>query len=114
MKLRIEKNLKIINELIAYFNRLGNSNVHIDLSNDADNSYFNIYGEVNSISKDELESLIEILNMPRQHEIEQYYWTLNGESEFDSELTLVGMMVNNAKVSYEGGILKISLIRSEH
>ena len=77
MKFKMEKNLKIVNELITYFNKLGNTNVHIDLSSDNENSYFNIYGED------------------------------------DSELTLVGMMINKAKVSYENKILKISLIREE-
>ena len=113
MKFKMEKNLKIVNELITYFNKLGNTNVHIDLSSDNENSYFNIYGEVETICSDEIASLIKILNTPRQHEIEQYYWNLGGESEYDSELTLVGMMINKAKVSYENKILKISLIREE-
>ena len=106
MKFKIEKNIKIINELIAYFYKLGTI--------DDENSYFNIYGQVDNISKDELESLASILNTPRQHEVENYYWNLGGECEFDSELTLVGMMINSAKVSYEDGILKISIIREEN
>lgn len=113
MKFKIEKNIKIINELIAYFYKLGTIDVHIDLSSDADNSYFNIYGQVESISKNELDSLASILNTPRQHEVEQYYWNLGGECEFDSELTLVGMMINSAKVSYIDETLKISIIREE-
>ena len=114
MKFKMEKNLKIVNELITYFNKLGNSIVHIDLSSDNENSYFNIYGEIKNFSDQELQSLIKILNTPRQHEVEQYYWNLGGESEYDSELSLVGMMINTAKVSYENNILKISLIREEN
>ena len=113
MKFKIEKNIKIINELIAYFYKLGTVDVHIDLSSDNENSYFNIYGQVDSISKDELESLANILNTPRQYEVENYYWNLGGECEFDSELTLVGMMINSAKISYKDGTLKISIIREE-
>lgn len=114
MKFKIEKNIKIINELIAYFYKLGTVDVHIDLSSDNENSYFNIYGQVDSISKDELESLANILNTPRQYEVENYYWNLGGECEFDCELTLVGMMINSAKVSYKDSILKISIIRKEN
>ena len=113
MKFKIEKNINIINELIAYFYKLGTVDVHIDLSSDNENSYFNIYGQVDSISKDELESLANILNTPRQYEVENYYWNLGGECEFDSELTLVGMMINSAKISYKDGNLKISIIREE-
>lgn len=114
MKFKVEKNIKIINELIAYFYKLGTIDVHIDLSSDDENSYFNIYGQVDNISKYELESLASILNTPRQYEVENYYWNLGGECEFDSELTLVGMMINSAKVSYKDNILKISIIREEN
>ena len=46
MKFKIEKNIKIINELIAYFYKLGTIDVHIDLNSDSKNSYFNIYGKI--------------------------------------------------------------------
>ena len=111
MKFKIEKNIKIINELISHFYKLGIVDIHIDISDDNDNSYFNICGKVDNLSSNELDSLISILNTPRQHEIENYYWNLGGECEFDSELTLVGMMINSAKVSYKDKILKISIIR---
>ena len=111
MKFKIEKNIKIINELISYFYKLGIVDIHIDIINDNDNSYFNICGKVDNISSNELDSLVSILNTPRQHEVENYYWNLGGECEFDSELTLVGMMINSAKVSYKDKILKISIIR---
>ena len=75
--------------------------------------YFNIYGKIDNISKDELESLIDILNTPRQREVENYYWNLGGECEFDTELTLVGMMINSAKVTYIDNVLTISIIREE-
>ena len=65
-------------------------------------------------AQEELEYLTYILNTPRQHEIEHYYWSLGGECEFDSELTLVGMMINSAKVYFKDGILKISIIREEN
>ena len=46
MKFKIEKNIKIINELIAYFYKFGTTDVHIDLNSDSKNSYFNIYGKI--------------------------------------------------------------------
>lgn len=113
MKFKIEKNLRIVNELITYFYKLGTTDVHVDISADESNSYVNISGEIISITPEELDSLAEILNTPRQHEVEQYYWNLGGECEFDCELTLVGMMINTAKISYIDNILKISIIREE-
>lgn len=114
MKFKTEKNLKIVNELITYFHTLGNSNVHIDLSSDETNSYFTISGEVDSISQEELDNLNTILNIPRQHEVEQYYWNLGGECEFDSELSLVGMMINKFNITYIDKVLTINLVREEN
>lgn len=114
MKFKIEKNIKIINELIAYFYKLGTTDVHIDLNSNDENSYFNICGKIANISKYELNALVDVLNTPRQREVENYYWNLGGECEFDTELTLVGMMINSAKVSYIDNVLTISIIREEY
>lgn len=113
MKFKIEKNLKIVSELITFFHNHGSSDVNINLNSDDEHSYFNISGKVKPISEEELSSLINMLNSPRQHEIEQYYWNLGGESEYDSELILIGMMINTANVTYKDDILTIKLIRNE-
>lgn len=113
MKFKFEKNLKIVNELVVYFHKLGNSDVHIDLTCDKNNSYFRISGIVPNLSDKELDKLRETLNTPRQHEVEQYYWNLSGECEFDSELSLIGMMINDVKVDYVDGVLTIDIVREE-
>ena len=68
----------------------------------------------------ELLALIDYLRRSEQdagnyniHEVENYYWNLGGECEFDTELTLVGMMINSAKVTYIDNVLTISIIREE-
>lgn len=113
MKFNCEKNLKIINELVMYFNKLGNSDVHIDLAHDKNNAYFKISGTVINLPKEELDNLTKTLNVPRQYEIEQYYWSLSGESESDSELSLIGMMVNSATITYVNNLLTIIIVREE-
>lgn len=113
MKFKFEKNLKIVNELVVYFHKLGNSDVHIDLTSDKNSSYLRISGTVPNLSSKELDNLTKTLNMPRQHEVEHYYWNLSGECEFDSELSLIGMMVNDVKVDYVNEILTINIVREE-
>jgi len=113
MKFKFEKNIKIINELIVYYHKLGNSDVHIDLTCDKNNSYFKISGTILNLSQKELDDLNKTLNAPRQHEIEQYYWNLTGESESDLELSLIGMMVNDAVVTYVDNVLTITIVREE-
>lgn len=111
MKFTIEKNIRILDELVTYYNKMGNTNVHIDMKQEDDKHYLFISGEIRNITEDELINLKVLLSTPRQHEIEEYYWQLGGEISFDCELTLVGMMIDEAKVSHENNILSISLMR---
>lgn len=113
MKFTIEKNIRILDELITYFNKQGNTEFHIDMKKEDEQHYFCISGFVEHLTQEEVKSLEEVLNMPRQHEIEEYYWQLGGEISFDNELTLVGMMIDKANVTYEDKILTISVIREE-
>lgn len=114
MKFKLEKNIRIISELISYFHKLGTDDVHIDMGTDENNSYFYISGIVETLPKGELENLNMILNTKRQHEVEQYYWHLSGESEYDCELTLVGMMIDKVDISYIGDILTLKMFRKEN
>lgn len=113
MKFKFEKNLVIISELIKYFHNLGVNDVHIDMGSDEITSYFYISGEVLNLSKDTLENLNLTLNMPRQHEVEQHYWNLVGESDFDSELCLIGIMIDEVNISYVDNILTLKILRKE-
>ncbi|MGL4451008.1 MAG: hypothetical protein ACRCTZ_07465 [Sarcina sp.] len=111
MKFTIEKNIRILDELVTYYNKIGNTDVHIDMKEDDDKHYLSISGEVKNLSEDELLNLKVLLSAPRQHEIEEYYWQLGGEISFDCELTLVGMMIDEATISYKDNILSINLMR---
>ncbi|MGL5575780.1 MAG: hypothetical protein ACRDCW_09585 [Sarcina sp.] len=111
MKFTVEKNIRILDELVTYYNKIGNTDVHIDMKEDDDKHYLSISGEVKNLSEDELLNLKVLLSTPRQHEIEEYYWQLGGEISFDCELTLVGMMIDEATISYRDNILSINLMR---
>jgi len=39
--------------------------------------------------------------MPRRHDIEEYYWELTGDDDLDTELSLVGMMVDDVVIDYK-------------
>lgn len=113
MKFKIEKNLRIINELMACCYHLGSTDVNVHVTNTEEDTTINISATIDSVSDSSLTKLRETLNTQRQHEVEQYYWHLGGESEVDDELSLVGMMIDKAIISYESGILKMELIRNE-
>lgn len=113
MKHNFEKNLRIVNELMTYLHKLGSKDIHVTLQREESTTYFIVWGKINNIANDELESLKNILNTQRQHEVEEYYWHLGGECEADPELSLVGMMIDKADISYEDNTLTFKIYRND-
>lgn len=111
MKFKIEKNLRIINELITYCSHFGGNDVSMKIQNTEDETNISIKAKLLNFSNENLQDLTQALNVPRQHEVEQYYWHLGGESQFDCELSLVGMMIDEAKVSFNDDILNVEVKR---
>lgn len=114
MKFKTEKNLRIINELMAFCYHFHSDDISVNIKTINNKSTIKINALIYNFPKRDYDNLIETLNIPRQHEVEQYYWQLGGESEFDCELSLVGMMVDTAKVKYADNILYIELERIEN
>ncbi|MDQ0149484.1 hypothetical protein ACFO6R_09510 [Eubacterium multiforme] len=113
MKFKTEKNLRIINELMSFCYHFSSRDISVNIKTVNNKSTITVDALIYKFPKNDYDNLIQTLNIPRQHEVEQYYWQLGGESEFDCELSLVGMMVDNAKVQYENNILHIELERIE-
>lgn len=114
MKFKFEKNLRIVNEIMTYFHKLGAIDIHVTLHTENRSSSFLIWGKINEINDNELYDLKNILNTGRQHEVEEHYWHLGGEYELDGELSLVGMMIDKAEISYNDSILSIKIYRDDY
>ena len=111
MKYRFDKNMRIMADLMTYCHQLGALDYHIDMKHAEGVSHCTIRCAVPSIDPERLAELDTELNRPRQKEIEQNFWGLSGENDIDAELTLVGMMVDKATITYENGQLTIHCIR---
>ncbi len=97
---------------MSYCYSHGSYNVHIDINKKNKKIIIFIKAEINYISEENIEILKKSLNSPRLHEMEEYYWNLTGDTDTGSELTLVGMMIDEATVNYEDGkYLEILLTR---
>ncbi|WP_373897173.1 hypothetical protein ACER0A_000385 [Haloimpatiens sp. FM7315] len=108
-----EKNVKIITELMNFCYKHGGTNFHIDLSTEDKKICICIESEIYDLKDETLESSKNLLNCPRCHEVEQYYWNLTGNDISDNELSLVGMMIDKAEINYDNKTLKILVIREE-
>ena len=114
MKFNTEKNLRIMNELVAFFLNLGCTNIHIDLSINDNTSHFLLTGNISNLKDKNFNILKDSLCVPRQHEIEEYYWNLIGENETGSQISLVGMMIDKCNISFEKNILRLEIYRNDN
>ncbi|MDY6012040.1 hypothetical protein [Clostridium sp.] len=113
MNFKVEKNLKIITELMSFCYHFSAKDITVNIKTIDNTSNIVLDAIIKDFPKDDYDNLIQALSIPRQHEVEQYYWHLGGESEFDCELSLVGMMVDNTNIKYENDRLHIELQRLE-
>jgi len=113
MKTRFEKNLRITGDLMLYCHHHGATELNSNIVEGDGIITYTIKAFPVDLSDGQLEGLTKRLNAPRQKEIEQDYWELMGESEDFSELTLVGMLCDEANIVYENRTIVFTLIRND-
>lgn len=111
MKTEFAKNMKIINELCAFCNLHGAHNFNLELKIMEKEVQFIVTASKVTVSEKEMEQLLKRLNVGRRREMEQNYWGAGGRSDTNAELLMVGMMIDEANVSYEDEVMIITLTR---
>ena len=111
MRAEFEKKMLISSELLSYCHLKGADEFHLDVKVTAGGTVFAIKASPAHVSDEEMAFVRKELNAPRQREMEQDFWGLGGESENASELTLIGMMTDEAAVECGGGVLSVTLTR---
>lgn len=111
MKDEAKKISRIINELSTHYLSKNPSKLDITVDNLFDR--FKITFEVCDVeySEKEIEKMLEILNEPRLPATETYYWTLRGDANQESELSLIGMMIDKAEITFKNSNLYVHLHR---
>lgn len=109
MRFKKEKLIKLMNELINFCVDIGMHDLDINFK--CQTGEITVSGYVENPPMKELEDLEEILNAPRQEELEEYYWVLIGDGHGMQELEMVGVLVDNGSITYEDKILTIYICR---
>lgn len=112
-QLYLEKGMRIMSDLVTFCHNRGGKKFEISFSHQDGTTTLTICSPINHLDNELLESLRSELSIPRQPEIEQNYWELSGECEMSEQLTLVGMMIDQAEVNYRNGVLHIQIQRYE-
>lgn len=111
MRYKREKLIKIMNELVNFCLQINMKDLEIDFSVNGDIGKVIVEGYVTNPPLEKLENLYDILNTPRQEELEEFYWGLIGDSYGGQQLEMIGVMVDRGIVNYEDNILTITIYR---
>ncbi|MDV3427215.1 MAG: hypothetical protein LIR50_08545 [Bacillota bacterium] len=109
------KVVKMLDEMLNYVYSLGAKEANVNIKEMEDRFEIILICDCMEGHPDKkIDSMIKTLNVPREEEIEEYYWELAGDCDLDSELCIVGLMCDEAYVDkLPGDKLKIRLIRKK-
>jgi len=111
MKNNLEIALRISSDLLTYCHHHGATEYDTKISEGEESILYIIHAYPVSMTDDQLADLRKRMSAPRQRDVENDYWELIGESEDFSELMLVGMSCDEAKIDYDGANLTFTLLR---
>ena len=113
MKHTKQRNARIAQELILFADRHGADEINLNIKHNDDESIIIIEANSISLSEDTINTITTLLNVPRCAEMEEYYWNLTGETDSDSELSLIGVMSDKVELDIKPNYLKIEIIRKK-
>lgn len=107
----VKKLSKIVDELITFFFLKKTNKMNIEIEDLKDHYEITMVNDCCELTSEKLEILKSLFNVQRQREVEEYYWRLAGETDDESELSLVGTMIDDATVEYKDNKIIVKLIR---
>ena len=102
---------KIVDDLMAYLFSMGANDITINFKEEEKQFKIYVKSNYNQNEQEKIKDLIKYLKMEKQEEMEEYYWELTGDSIFDPELSLIGMMTDKKEINVEDDFLEIVLYR---
>ncbi len=111
MRHEIKKICKIVDEVTTFLLTDDTDMVDFKINKLEDRTIINIVDYNTHLTQEDVDDLIDCLNVQRQIEVEEYYWQLVGECDNDSELTMVGVMVDSAKIEIKDNNMYMELVR---
>ncbi|MGL5718094.1 MAG: hypothetical protein ACRCX2_34135, partial [Paraclostridium sp.] len=105
MQNETKKITRLIDEVTSVLMKKGSKEIDVKIKRDNDISNIYIVDYNTRYNDEDIEELNYILNIPRQCEMEGFYWELVGDDYDGDELFLVGSMIDYAKVEKVGNNL---------
>lgn len=109
-----EKKLaKIVEELTIFFFAIGADKIQSGIDKDGKNAVITFHANYKPEYESKLHSLDEYLNCQKNDGIEDVYWELAGSGDpgETSQLLLVGMMIDKARIRMEKEFVYLKLYK---
>ncbi|MCK8061659.1 MULTISPECIES: hypothetical protein [unclassified Fusibacter] len=102
---------KIVDELTTFFLTHGANTIEMELKSLDDR--IDIIFHIDHLNENDriVKMFSDLINVPREEDFDEYYWSLAGESDHDTELTLVGYMMDEVKFYHKEESFAIKLTR---
>ncbi len=109
-----KKMSKIIDELMSLFFSAGAGEIKIDLKKKSEGYELTLESDYDPAERKKIRDLDKFLNVTEKNEgLEEFFWQLAGVSSFghDSELHLIGQMVDQVQLDIESRKVKLALFK---
>ena len=104
---------RIIDELIYYFFTLNATNITVQITEEGSKFKVTLCCNYTLEKADKVKELARSLKMTRQIEMEEYYWELAGECCHECELSLIGMMIDEAIIETNEYHLHLTIYKNK-
>lgn len=110
-KMRIAR---IADEIINYLYSLGAKDISINIKEDKEKFKLKFKSDYKDISQEKINDLVKICNTcSKANEMEEFYWELLGDTDSDSELSLMRMMIDEIEIDIQDDYIEMILIRKK-
>ncbi len=102
---------KIVDEMVTFFCARDAENIKVNINRSSEK--IELAFTVDHLNEnDKIVKMFEdLINFPREEDFDEVYWNLAGESDHDTELTLVAYMIDDVKFSHKDNSFEVVLTR---
>lgn len=111
MKHKVEKCVQLIQDLMIYYYGLGAENIKVDFTPSEESCKIGVSGKIKDLSKETFHEIEKAFRQTRRHDVEELYWAITYDVDSPCEVTQLGMLFDESKVSYQDELLTIEGIR---
>lgn len=114
MNYTAKKMSKIIDELVSFFFSVGSDGIHMDLQKLSDGYVLHLRSRYEAQEQKKIDDLFRFFqNVERNEGLEEIFWQLAGVSStgHDSEIHLIGQMVDHADIRVQDGQVDLTLYK---